>query len=146
MRLSFVILVLMSVSALAPTEAVPAAGSRPYKVIVDPRNPSRALPRRFLAEAFLKKVAEWPDGEAIHPVDLGRDSTTRNAFVEDVLERTTNAVRNYWQQMIFSGRGVPPPELESDDAVVRYVARHRGAIGYVSAHADVSDAKVVSIE
>ena len=43
----------------------------------------------------------------------------------------------------FSGRDVPPPELESDEAVVNYVLEHRGAVGYVSGAAKVRGAKVV---
>jgi ABC-type phosphate transport system substrate-binding protein len=132
----------MASIALSASAAIP----RPYKLIVHPKNATRSLPRRFVAEAFLKKISEWPDGEAIAPVDLSSDSSVRRAFVEEVFERTTPAIRSYWQQMIFSGRGVPPPELESDDAVIRYVTHHRGAIGYVSARADIGDAKVVDLE
>jgi len=52
------------------------------------------------------------------------------------------AVRRYWQQCIFSGRSVPPPELDSDEAIVRYVAKYRGAVGYVSADAKLGDRDV----
>jgi hypothetical protein len=55
-------------------------------------------------------------------------------------------VKAYWQQLIFSGRDVPPPELESDDAVVAYVLAHRGSIGYVSGMAELKNARVLAIE
>jgi hypothetical protein len=55
------------------------------------------------------------------------------------------AVKSYWQQVIFSGRGVPPPELESDEAVIRYVLRFPGAVGYVSGTADVRGVKVLAV-
>jgi hypothetical protein len=41
---------------------------------------------------------------------------------------------------------LPPPELDSDEAVVRYVLKHRGAIGYVSASAKLERAKTVSVQ
>jgi hypothetical protein len=56
----------------------------------------------------------------------------RKRFSEAVLKRSVGAVRSYWQQRIFSGRDVPPPEVDSDEAVMAYVARYPGAIGYVS--------------
>jgi hypothetical protein len=56
------------------------------------------------------------------------------------------AVKAYWQQRIFSGRGVPPPALDSDQAVLEYVASHPGAVGYVSGAAAVGSTKVMSVK
>ena len=62
-----------------------------------------------------------------------------------MLSRSLEAVRTYWQQMIFSGRELPPPELRSDEEVVGYVLRRPGAIGDVSAGADLHGAKVLTL-
>jgi hypothetical protein len=116
-----------------------------YRVIVHPGNADTSVERTFLAHAFLKKTTTWSDGETIRPVDLLGNSPVRRRFSEDVLERPVSAVRSYWQQLIFSGRGVPPPELDNDEAVVRYVIRHPGAVGYVSGSADVRNAKILGV-
>jgi hypothetical protein len=116
-----------------------------FRVIVHPDNPVKAVDRAVLAKIFLKETTTWEDGEAAHPVDLRGDSDTRTRFSEAVIKRPISAVRSYWQQKIFSGRGVPPPEVESDADVVRYVLRYRGSVGYVSAHADVGKSKVISV-
>jgi hypothetical protein len=112
-----------------------ASASEPagFRVIVHPGNPLAAAERDVLADAFLKKKIRWPDGEPILPVDQRVDTPVRERFSEAVLRRSVFAVRSYWQQRIFTGRGVPPPELESDEAVMRYVRTHRGALGYVGA-------------
>jgi len=102
--------------------------------------------RKFLSEAFLKRTTRWPGGAAIKPVDLGSDSPVRRRFSEDVLNRSVSAVKSYWQQMIFSGRAIPPPELETDEEVVRYVSKHAGAIGYVSGAGDLPGVKVVTLK
>lgn len=117
-----------------------------FRVIVGPESPNTSLPREMLAEAFLKTTTRWSDGEPIRPVDQRPDSTVRKAFSEGILKRTVAAVRSYWQQRIFSGRDVPPPELDSDEAVVRYVTEHRGAVGYVSASTRTGEAKVVTVK
>lgn len=124
---------------LAQSAAPPA-----YRVIVHPQNPVTAIERRFVADAFLKKVTHWRHGEALRPVDL-RDTAPRRRFSEEVLARPVSAVRSYWQQQIFSGRGIPPPELDSDDEVVRFVLSNPGAIGYVSGHAELGGAKVLQL-
>ena len=117
-----------------------------FRVIVDPENTTTAATRELLAEAFLKTSSRWPDGEIIRPVDQRPESSARKSFSDSILKRTVSAVRSYWQQRIFSGRDVPPPELDSDDAVVRYVREHRGAVGYVSTAAKTGETKVVTVK
>lgn len=130
--------------------AGPSAQANPpapaYQLVVHPNNPLRTLERRYLEDIFLKRIKIWPGGGAIRPVDLPHDSPARHRFTEQVFRRSLAAVRAYWQQRIFSGRDVPPPELESDEEVVRYVLKHPGAIGYVSSAAVLQGAKLVSMK
>jgi hypothetical protein len=114
-----------------------------FVVIVNRANGVAAVSRAFLSDAFLKKATHWDGGERIEPVDLRPDSFVRRAFSSSVLRRPVGAVRSYWQQRIFSGGDLPPPELDSDDAVVRYVARYPGAIGYVSVSASLGETKAL---
>ena len=116
-----------------------------YRVIVNPTNELATVDRQFLADAFLKKTTTWPHGEVIHPVDLPADSPVRRQFSDEVLHRSVSEVKGYWQQRIFSGRDVPPPELDNDEAVVAYVTKYSGAVGYVSAGASLGTTKTVVV-
>jgi ABC-type phosphate transport system substrate-binding protein len=137
------------VAAFLAFTALPRAvtgESRPvYEVIVNATNPTTSVDREFLAGAFLKKTTEWPDGAVVRPVDLPSSSAVRRRFTEEVLHRSVAEVKTYWQQRIFSGRDVPPPELDTDDEIVEYVARHDGAVGYVSGGAALGGTKVVTV-
>ena len=124
----------------ARAEAVPE-----FRVIVHPENPVSELSRDFLADAFLKRSTRWSNGEPLRPVDQRSTSAARQRFSDSVLRRSVAAVKNYWQQRIFSGRDLPPPELESDEAVVSYVVNHRGALGYVSGSAKLDKAKPIVV-
>lgn len=116
-----------------------------YRVIVHADNQLGSASREFLANAFLKRVTRWEDGKNLYPVDLPADSSVRRRFSRGVLRRSVEAVRNYWQQQIFSGRGLPPPELDSEEAVVRYVSRHRGGIGYVGGDTELDGVRVLTV-
>ena len=61
------------------------------------------------------------------------------------MRRSVEAVKTYWQQAVFSGRDIPPPELDSDDDVVRYVLRNPGGVGYVTGNADLHGARVLVV-
>lgn len=136
---------LVTPSVLAVNAAVGASAPGSFAVIVHPSNASGSVSREFVAHAFLKRVTRWPDAEVIRPVDQHPDSSVRTDFSDEVLQRSLSAMRSYWQQRIFSGRELPPPELDSDEAVVRFVASSPGAIGYVSSHAKLHDVKVIAV-
>jgi ABC-type phosphate transport system substrate-binding protein len=140
MRLALTLLLLLMTAA-------PIASAEPtaIRVIVHPRTPITSLDRKFVADAFLKKRTRWDDDGVIHPVDLKPSSAVRARFSDDVVGRSVAAVRRYWSQLVFSGRGLPPPELDSESAVIAYVVSHVGAIGYVSGTADLSGVKVVQV-
>jgi ABC-type phosphate transport system substrate-binding protein len=116
-----------------------------FRVIVHPSVGTRTIAAADLSRMFLKQSTRWPDGTAIRPVDLTVGSEVRRDFTEEIIGRTVAAVRSYWQQAIFSGRGVPPPELDSDAAVVAYVTSTAGAIGYVSAGAETNGARTIEV-
>lgn len=123
-----------------------AARAQGFKVVVNATNPTSKLSRQEVAAFFLKKVDKWSSGAAAVPVDLAEGAPARDAFTRQVLGKSLATVRAYWNQMVFSGRNVPPPEKPTDADVVAYVKATPGAIGYVSAGADIKDVKVVVVE
>lgn len=144
-RIWIIVGVLLAAVATAGARAVPASSPPQFVVIVHPQNPVTALDRKFVADAFLKKRTRWGNDRVIKPVDLDPHSHIRARFSEAVLHRSVSAVKSYWQQLVFSGRGIPPPELDDEEDVVHYVLHHRGAIGYVSGTADLDGARVVQV-
>jgi ABC-type phosphate transport system substrate-binding protein len=125
--------------------AVNADGWTAFHVIVNPANAMVSADRKFIAEAFLKKVTRWPNDDLIRPVDQESRATVRQVFSDGVLKRSVAAIKSYWQQMVFSGTGVPPPELDSEAEVVKFVLKNRGAVGYVSAGMNLQGAKILTL-
>ena len=127
------------------TQRARAQSTPEFRILVHPDNPATSVSRDFLTDVYLKRTTRWGDGETAHPVDQRADTNVRRKFSESVLRRSVSAMKRYWQQRIFSGRELPPPELESDEAVVFYVLKHRGAVGYVSGATKIDRAKVVEV-
>src|SRR5689334_20037629 len=135
--------IIIALALVAASSSQPGAAEEPsgYVLIVNPKNGESRLDRKFLADIFLKKQTHWGDDSTIKPVDELRTSSVRARFSDEVLGRSISSVRTYWNQVVFSGRGVPPPELDSDASVVKYVLANQTAIGYVSATAELKGAK-----
>jgi ABC-type phosphate transport system substrate-binding protein len=117
-----------------------------YKVIVHPENPATKVSRDLVRNAFLKKASQWADGETLRPIDLSRRFPIRDRFTAELLKKTPAQLKSYWNQRIFSGKGVPPPEVDSVADVIAYVLNEPGAIGYIPTDVDPGGAKVVEVD
>ena len=122
-----------------------AAQDAGFKVIVHSTNPASTMSEGDLSKIFLKRTTKWSDGRSASPVDLPERSGTRASFSKAVHNKSVDAVKAYWQQMVFSGRGVPPPQKASVREIVAYVQSNPGAVGYVPSGTSVGNCKVLSV-
>jgi ABC-type phosphate transport system substrate-binding protein len=119
-------------------------GAQEFKVVVNAGSGVTQMAKDEVAKVFLKKARKLPDGTAAAPVD--NDGAIRDAFSKAVHGRDKAAIESYWQQQIFSGQDVPPQKKPTDAQVLEYVRTTPGAIGYVSAGADLgSGVKPVAV-
>jgi ABC-type phosphate transport system substrate-binding protein len=132
---------------LGGAQLVAGRTDAPFVVVVSASNPVSSITRDQASKLFLKKTPTWDNGRGeVVPVDQPEGSAVREAFTKTVLRKSVSAVKSYWQQQIFSGRGVPPTEKASDSEVVSYVRANPNAIGYVSpAAASAGGVKVVNV-
>jgi ABC-type phosphate transport system substrate-binding protein len=137
------ILILIFLSLSAPIRAQQDGPT--FYVIVNAKNKINEIDRKYLSDIFLKKITRWPDEQKIKPVDLGTDANVRSQFSEAVHHRGVVGVKSYWQQRIFSGSDLPPPEFLSEAEVIKYVSQNPGAIGYVSANLNSKHIKTISV-
>jgi len=134
---------LVALLALAP--ALAAGGEGGFLVVAHPSVKLESVSRDQLSRLFLKKETRWPDGAGVLVVEPA-DPAVRKAFATGVHGKSLGALRSYWNQMIFSGRDVPPVEKPSDEAVLDYVRQHPGAIGYASAGAVPSGVRSLPVK
>jgi len=128
---------LIGLSTAGQTEP---ANAEAYVVVVHADNPATSIDKDRLSKMFLKKVKRWEVGDAgVEPFDQLESKDVREAFTRSVHGKSISAIKSYWQRMIFSGRDVPPDELDTDADVMSAVAKDGGAVGYVSPSAKLID-------
>ena len=85
---------------------------------------------------FWRKKLYASHGQALHPVNLHSEHPLRLKFSQLVLHSTPRSQVNYWNGLYFHGVQ-PPYTVQSEEAMIRYVAETDGAIGYIDAcHVD----------
>jgi ABC-type phosphate transport system substrate-binding protein len=132
-------LVLAAAMFLPAADGQPGVSPRSFQVIVNRSNPVSDLSRAEVSAIFMKRMRSWEDGSEIVAVDQPARSPLRDVFSRTIHEKSVAFVSRYWQRLIFAGRGIPPAVAASDEEVIAFVARNRGAIGYVSQNATLSD-------
>jgi ABC-type phosphate transport system substrate-binding protein len=83
-----------------------------------------------IKQIYLKQRRFWSDGGRIVAVNRESGSPPRAAFDGHVFGSRVGQLAVYWNRQYFQGV-LPPATLASDEAVKRFVASEREAIGYV---------------
>lgn len=74
----------------------------------------------------------------LQPVNLKESDAKRAQFDEKAVGRSSAQLKAYWSKLVFTGKGTPPPELNSDADVIQFVSSNEYGIGYIDA-ANVTD-------
>ena len=111
--------------------AAGAAAAADLVVVVSARSPVAALRAEQVADIFLAEARRVPDGGEAVALDLPIGSPLRDEFYLKVANRTPALMKAYWTKKIFTGRGQPPRELPSSQAVRKLVADNPTLIGYI---------------
>jgi len=137
-RALFVTIATLGLAAASPANAAD------FKVVANPSVKSSAISSDDLKDVFLGTRMSLPDGSRVEPV-LARAGSAHEAFLRD-LGKTDSALLTYYRSLVFTGKASMPKRCASDAEVIAYVARTKGAIGYVSAEAKAPGTKTLGLK
>jgi hypothetical protein len=106
------------------------AAAADVKVIVNSAVGITAISTDDLKSIFLLTKKSFSDGTHAEPV-LTKGGAAHEAFLKHYLDKTDDTLTSYYRNVVFSGKGLTPKTLASDAEVAAYVAKTKGAIGYV---------------
>jgi ABC-type phosphate transport system substrate-binding protein len=104
-------------------------------VIVNKANAS-SIDAKAAQRIFLGKEKKFSNGGVANPINLPSGHALRSDFDEQVLGRSSSQVAAYWSKLVFTGKGVPPTELNNPSEVRTAVESDANAIAYI----DIADA------
>ena len=101
-------------------------------VIVARDTPDISINRVMLRDIYLKKIFMDDNGRPFVPVNLPPENPLRLSLAETIFNKSAQQLQDYWNQRYFQGVA-PPHVLGSQEAMVQFVAKTPGAIGYIAA-------------
>ena len=131
-----------AVLLLFVSTSVMAAG---LKVIANPSVSANSISADDLRDVFLEEKSALSDGSRVAPV-LAKGGPAHESFVKQYLGKTNDTLQTYYRSLVFTGKGSMPKMLNSDAEMVSYIARTKGAIGYVSADANLEGVKTLEVK
>lgn len=115
------------------------------KVIANSSVSASSVSADELKRVFLGTKSSLDDGSHVQPV-LEKGGAAHAAFLQEYLGKTDSALMTYYRSLVFTGKGSMPKILGSDAEMAEYVAKTKGAIGYVSASAGTPGVKVLEVK
>ncbi len=103
------------------------------------------LTKKDIQTIFLGKKAKWGDKSKIVIVTQGKGKT-HVSFLKNLVSKTSAQFANYWKKLVFTGKGKMPKSFKTEKDLLTFVAKTKGAVGYVSSTAAKNlDAKLKAI-
>ncbi|MGO9436718.1 MAG: hypothetical protein ACLPH3_02725 [Terracidiphilus sp.] len=84
-------------------------------------------------------------GSHVEPV-LAKGGPAHEAFLKTYLGKNDSALQAFYRSLVFTGKASMPKSVANDAEVVSYVAKTRGAIGYVSSGTAADGVKTLEVK
>lgn len=111
-----------------------------YALIANKNVPISSLSKTDVQSIFLGEKTKWDDGSTIEFAVMG-SGDFHKSFLKDVIGKTQSQFDSYWMRMVFAGKARALKPFSKVKEVIKFVANHPDAIGYVpvgEVHASVN--------
>ena len=102
-----------------------------YYVVANIGNIDNSISKSELRDVYLGKKTFWPDNSRVNFSLVNHGNPNTEKFIAEVLDQSSDEFNRYWRRKLFSGSGVPPQRFNSEQELLEFVGKQKGAIGIV---------------
>ena len=114
-------------------------------IVANPSVKATAVSADELKQVFLGSKATLVDGSAVEPV-LAQAGSAHEAFLKSYVGKSDPALRNHFKSLVFTGKGSMPKSFATDAEIVAFIAKTKGAIGYLGAAPAGGGVKLLTVK
>jgi ABC-type phosphate transport system substrate-binding protein len=133
---------LLLISSLVPIQCVRVHAQ--VLVIANSSVSATNVSRTQLRDVFTGATSSLAGGAQVTPVLL-KQGWVHEEFLGLYIDKSDSGFRAGWRSILFSGQGAMPRTLDSEKAMVEYVAHTAGAIGYIGKAAPHEGVKILDV-
>ncbi len=127
---------------LALFTAASAAGAHAQLVIANPSVKASDASKGDIKDVFTGGSSSL-GGSHVTPVLL-KTGAANDEFLSAYIGKSETAFMASWRSLVFSGQATMPKSVDSDAAVVEYVAKTPGTVGYIGKTSPHEGTKVLA--
>lgn len=113
-------------------------------IIANPSVDTNTLTKKEIKRIFLGRRVKWNDTLQIEIVVL-KDPPVYKEFTKKITKKSVSQFTNWWRKLMFTGKANLPKEFETENELLDYIAKTKGAIGYVSSATALEGVKKLEI-
>lgn len=102
------------------------------EVVVNKSVPAADYSKVDIRAIFTMQKRFWLNNKQIKVYTLSDSSPLHKDFVKNILNMFPHQIRLVWDRMTFSGTGIAPIELDSEQEMMDKIANTPDSIGYLS--------------
>jgi ABC-type phosphate transport system substrate-binding protein len=137
-RVALFLLTIVMTSAYADDQSV--------TVLIHHEVTTNELTSAQLRRIFSMRQTVWPNGMSIAVFVLPTENPAHQVFCKEILKMFPYQVERIWNKLVYSGMGVKPIEVESEQQMLQKIKDTPGAIGYLPESNDFEHAQQISIK
>lgn len=123
--------------------ALPVWARSDVVVVVHPDNPIKVLDSATIKRLYLGQARRFPGGHSLEFKALPNDHALTHSFFLSVLNMSPSQVKTHWASLVFTGRGAPPGQLETQAQLLEWLARTPNGMTFLHPLAVDDSVKVV---
>ena len=109
-------------------------------VIVNKHSAIDTLNAQQIRNLYMGDSRHSPQGEKITVINQRQLTPEKKQFFAQLIQKKPSQYHAYWARLLFTGKAVPPRELENNIEVIEYVAANKNALAYT--HSALVDDRV----
>ncbi len=113
-------------------------------VIANPSIKSADVSKSDLKDVFTGAGSSLGGSHAVPA--LLKTGAANDEFLSDYIGKSNAAFSAAWRSLVFSGQASMPKSVDTDAAMVEYVAHTSGAVGYIAKAAPHEGVKVLAVK
>lgn len=142
--LLFCLLAIIPLATSANAQGLNQNNKRDIKLIANSDVQQETLSTSDVKNIFLGKKIRWKSGARI-TFFISEEKSVHKAFLKTYIGKSAAQYQKIWRSRLFGGSGKAPKFSGNDQEMVTAVSQTSGAIGYISAGADIGKAKILSV-
>lgn len=121
------------------------ARAQDVSFIVNPQGADASITADDLKAVLLGNKIKWNGGGVIKLAVL-TSGPVHDKVMQDHAQRSADQFDKYWKKLVFTGKGVMPVQGADDAAIIDYVAKNPGALGYVATSSITDRVKALPVQ